>query len=243
MPYYKLIWADNFNGIHWRSPMDTGWMLASAPQPFWPGGGMTIAHDIFEHKPNPDGSLREELMAFGATAWIRGEGGYAPWVRNGRDWSYNVGSELADFISYAEQDSEYLPPEDSTRRTKPTPMDEQFLKGIQQAAEYYSDEIVTDEVDEWLERDGAPEEHPRQRFLDSYTTPMLNLLRDGYRWAARRYKAIGPRATTYLFEKVEQEVDRHSEDWVVDYGEMKVYVCISKGEVEVLLPWNDYEPH
>ena len=50
-------------------------------RPVWyptgdPLSGMAAAHDILEHWPHDNGDTEGELMALGASCWIRGDGGY-----------------------------------------------------------------------------------------------------------------------------------------------------------------------
>ena len=41
-----------------------------------PLGGMSVAHDMLEHFHNDQGSVYEELMALGASYYVRGETGF-----------------------------------------------------------------------------------------------------------------------------------------------------------------------
>jgi hypothetical protein len=47
-----------------------------------PLGGMAAAHDILEHFANDDGSTEGELMALGASLFVRGDGGYSTQYRH-----------------------------------------------------------------------------------------------------------------------------------------------------------------
>ena len=51
-----------------------GWVLKDAPSVYNTGGPVLVAHDCIEHFTNAaDGSIEDELLALGSTAWIRGD--------------------------------------------------------------------------------------------------------------------------------------------------------------------------
>lgn len=67
--------------------------MIGAPSSFMPLGGMAVAHDILEHKKNDKGTCEEELMALGASLYVRGIGGY--WEDNpGKCLAYDVLQEV-----------------------------------------------------------------------------------------------------------------------------------------------------
>lgn len=66
-----------------------GWLMIGAPSSFVPSSGVTIAHDILEHRRGDKGTCEEELMALGASLYIRGIGGF---------WEGNPGEVIADDI-------------------------------------------------------------------------------------------------------------------------------------------------
>lgn len=51
-----------------------GWRLLSQPG-FDPLSGLAVAHDILEHFSDGSDTIHDELQAFGAMIWIRGDGG------------------------------------------------------------------------------------------------------------------------------------------------------------------------
>lgn len=53
-----------------------GFIEKGAPSTFDPIGAIGVAHDCLEHFPKDNGSIDNECKAFGAAAWIRGQGGY-----------------------------------------------------------------------------------------------------------------------------------------------------------------------
>ena len=66
-----------------------GWLMIGAPSSFVPSSGVTIAHDILEHRRGDKGTCEEELMALGASLYVRGIGGF---------WKGNPGEVIADDI-------------------------------------------------------------------------------------------------------------------------------------------------
>lgn len=74
---------------------DDGWIPKGNPS-FNSMRGMGVAHDTMEHADLTSGSLEEEMMAFGAMLYIRGEGGYW-WNAYNPDPANQMSGDIAKF--------------------------------------------------------------------------------------------------------------------------------------------------
>lgn len=59
-----------------KNGFSIGYLLRGSPKTFDPRGAFAFAHDIMEHGRSDDGSVRDELIAFGAALFVRVEGGF-----------------------------------------------------------------------------------------------------------------------------------------------------------------------
>ena len=97
-----------------------GWRPLRRPE-FRPGFGHLVAHDLIEHRPDDDGSVRAELIALGAVLWIRWETGLWHEINPHQpDGGKALGYDLADlFRTLYTGDSPPLPGLDQP----PVPLD------------------------------------------------------------------------------------------------------------------------
>lgn len=161
-----------------------------------PLGGMAAAHDILEHFKNDDGQITGELLAFGATMFIRGDGAY---FTNGGEVE-NLSGEIGDiwwrFMDRRESFPDCPPSRDAEVRQRAAAI---IGKGI---------------------------EHMRYRFEEGdlpspdHRARMERWLCRGYRLARRRYRSHRTDAATlaWFFRQVEEACDKaikHAEEGMV----------------------------
>lgn len=219
----KFAWSYDDNRDCW------GW------RPMWnewgePGVGMTVAHDILEHRLRDDDSIEHELRAFGAMAYVRGRSSYWGFARPGTDYpkiAENTAYELARLVRRQREElgRAFLLP----RRYPHTPIhDEAMLEDMVECAENRFDE-------EGLTEPMSPDER----------TAILAWLREGYRWAREFYRPFFPNdaeGLAHLFMQVEQLVEKHTDKVVKDdHGgvELHVQVDLFKRTVDAFRRYED----
>jgi hypothetical protein len=197
--------------------MGIGWIERGAPDTYFPGSGMTVAHDLLEHKLHPKYGIEEELMAFGAMLFIRGQGGY--FAQHGRKyttWAENTCDELAEMLS-------------------------NYRNAIAPCRSWRLDDYIEGEIGDVLHRTkrSLADEFPEARevITDASFAHMVNWLRRGFRWAENRYR-IGAANTCYLFMQVQQEVDRCNPNH--EYG-IRITVDLDHYDVDLVKFYDDPE--
>ena len=159
-----------------------------------PVESMAAAHDILEHFPEDDGSTKGEILALGASLFIRGETGY--FQRNGNihpPWRHVA----SDFPNMKRRPEWYIPV---------------CHKGSR----------LPEHVHEWMHEiakflrlhDGS-DDCENVSFEHFEVTNAIKWLSRGYVMARRRYRKIGCCGAADLFAQIEKRLDaglRYSEE-------------------------------
>lgn len=159
-----------------------------------PLGGMAAAHDILEHWRNDDGSAEGELMALGASGWIRGDGGYTSTYGRYYDRVRDPAGDITDvwdrFI-YRDRRTELRPcglVRDSSAIGNARDCVAEAMKTIRERMEEGTAERPSKEAQERMAR----------------------WIARGYVQAQRRYRHVigGACAMASLFMEIEREADK-----------------------------------
>jgi hypothetical protein len=146
----------------------TGWRPAHQPD-FDPTGGMGVAHDVLEHFPGDDGSLKDELQAFGAILLIR--------VEHGDLDPKSLAVEFPDLMSKLFHGDTWLEAAPRTRLLSDDLemfMARALIEARKQVAEFlYDDDLTYEDKIDWFN-----EQVPH----------IMGWMRVGYRRARRRYR-------------------------------------------------------
>lgn len=142
-----------------------------------PFGAMAAAHDMLEHFPRDTGRLEEELQAFGAMRYVRG---------NGWDWADSASSDfvqLSYWLCFTENRSEI----DEPPPTEPCEYDADFVECIRKARR--------------LVRNECSDGEPMHLWIN---TRIIGWLRRGYARAVRRYKG---KYMANMFHRLQNSID------------------------------------
>lgn len=161
---------------------DDGW------RPSWLAGadpinGMGLAHDMLEHRLRDDGSVNHELIAFGATWWIRSLSGWFSYNRPYTSAEYQLYASFPNVFEQVVWGDDKLRDPGPTRALDCDLTETAFVeiaeKGIQCVIDEYSEsfEQAAEFGDEILPADAS--------------SWIVGWLRTGYRWADRRYGGEG----------------------------------------------------
>lgn len=212
----------------WATDEETGspgWLMVGAPSTFQPLGAMGTVHDLLEHRANDTGTADEEAQAFGAACYIRGEGGY--WHQQGRRGTNpgeNFAADLANFLT-GEHGFELSEPP----RTRP--LDEEIEGWIDSAIRHTKKELTYDYEREWSEHD------------ETNIQRLRGWMRVGYRNAKRRYKRQDPCSMAYIFQHMEELVEKMSKH-AEENDQLELGLNVRTGEIRcVKLDWYELEPH
>jgi hypothetical protein len=157
-----------------------GWRLMSQPD-FDPLSGMAVAHDILEHFPNGDGSPKDELLALGASIWVR-DG----WHTNGTAGD-NIAPDLQEVLRHVTYEDMSLP---DPPATKPL--------------EHYAEDEITKAV-ECLLRESK---YNGEKYSPSTLSAVRGWLRIGYRKGVRRYNGWYACDVQTIFNEIMQAADK-----------------------------------
>jgi len=205
---------------------ENGWLMKGAPSTYMPIGGMGVAHDLLEHRRNDEGSVRDELLAFGAMLYVRGEGGY--WNRNASrlEPGEHLGGEMANDLGIKYEGIERgIPDPGRTLR-----LEDDVEEWIEQAIRGCRSEIK-EHLSGWHTGDAPFSGDQINEFLDR----ARGWLRRGYRMARRRYKNIDVCVLSHLFAEIEKKADHLLKDDMADYCPMVVRLDVKRGNVMVYL--------
>lgn len=216
----------------WRNndEFGAGWVPTWIPgfNSVW---GRAMAHDIMEHRPNDDGTIESEIMAFGAMQWTRG-----------RAFSIkpsDLGAELGDLIEHAITSDGALKEPPPTKPIDSEPEMEEAMKEISEVVPhaYVNDAKYVFGKSQW---DLAiPPIIKRSKIIGRQT---LGWLRLGARCAMRRYRGISPYTLYECFLALEQHEQlkdrvegRHEDDTVLV---VKVLPERCRIDVHIHEPWD-----
>lgn len=188
-----------------------------------------MAHDILEHSPSDTGTLADEIRAFGAMLFIRGESYWWANQRAGRGFADNAADEIYEFMKKLERRELEL---DTPPVTKPItyshfPEEElaETLAQIKKCA--LSDKEFSDD---WL----------TQAQVTHYFKIFKHWMRIGYRNAIKRFGTDNADEVAWLFTEVMNEAKRYLNG---DYGQtlkVKVWPKEFKFTMKVVEPDYDY---
>ncbi len=155
-----------------------------------PLSGMATAHDTLEHFEDDIGRISDELQAFGAMMWGRGEGGWF-WQNTMYCPGANMASDLPELYSHYHHQGMYFGP--APRRTN----------------------RLNDECECWLDKFRS---QSIRNAKDMYGVDMSDVrrfigwcrdwMRIGYRRARRRFRNISACQFTYAFEEISRRADK-----------------------------------
>lgn len=197
-----------------------GWLLKGAPISYDPIGGMGVAHDILEHRLNDTGSVEDELLALGASFYVRGRGGY--WNDTPKSPGFHVSSVISFDLGMKYEGVQLLSPPGKSR-----PLDNNDYDDVNC---WISEALLSAARD-------LKEQEVRDKDTRQFVSYAEGWLRQGFRRAQRRYREICPESLTYMFKKIEQTADRLLEDDDSLYCPMVVRVIPKKESVSVQLDY------
>ena len=187
-----------------------------------PFPAMALAHDILEHGANDKGSTEEELIALGASLYVRDHGSY--FAQKGQyrtSPGENISGDLVEQISYMLNRGESLSLRSPGRTTR-----------CEDHIEDKFDIAIRESVKEARERFSDPEDFP-DLFKKNELWKIRGWLRRGYRSAIKRYRGRASAGDLcWLFMQIEKEGER-----VLKYGDegmrFKFFVDVTHGRVRV----------
>jgi hypothetical protein len=183
-----------------------------------PLGGMAVAHDLLEHFPKDDGSCEHELMALGASYYVRnGSAYYCARGQYQTDPAMNISADMVQQCYFMDRDGRTaLRPimtrpcrneefEDFARRT--------FIESVRLCRSELDDPAMT----RWIRSE-----------------PFIGWLRAGYRRARIRYNRVQEWRTCHAFEQIEKAADRVI-DREVDFPgqEFNIAFDVRSGDVRI----------
>lgn len=199
---------------------EPGWLMEGAPSTYFPIGGLAVAHDIMEHRPGDEGTVKDELLAFGAMVYLRGEGGY--WHQRGRARTSpgdQIGGELASDLGIKYGGiADGVP--DPGRTLK---LEEHVEEWLAQAIQVARTELHAHG------HDFSPNQ------INEFFTHAVGWMRRGYRAARKRYTNSSPSYLTDLFMQIEDRADNLLKEDMADYCPMVVQVDLVRHRVNVFL--------
>ena len=154
-----------------------------------PLGALAAAHDILEHSPNDSGRTEEEIMALGASFFVRNYGQHAA-HRGSLNTSpgYSISSDLAGLDSYFPVGSSKLLSPGRTKKLDDY-IEEEFEKAVKIAAVTAAETDLSDRPPPFLRDDEA--------------WKVIGWLRKGHRKAQRRFRNYCSDEMCYHFINIE----------------------------------------
>ncbi|MDY7537572.1 hypothetical protein QN372_00265 [Undibacterium sp. RTI2.1] len=202
-------WREN------REYGEEGWILKGFPN-FNASSGRGVAHDTLEHFKDGDGSLADEMMAFGAMLHIRGESGwFASLPTRDNRLDKQMGFDIARFLQELRSGNVDLRKPPRTYRLKDADLESDLFniikEGVKEAnqgrdndAEIFQPGLVTDKMIHWM--------------------------RVGYRKALKRFKGNKPHDIAYCFDTIANRVDLGFD--LGDIGD-ELHVCVNTESLAV----------
>lgn len=156
-----------------------------------PLSGMAAAHDILEHFPKDDGSTEGELMALGASIFIRGDGGWSS--------KYRRYDSVRDPAADIPQVWGYMLDRENRTTLKPCGLSRDSF-GVETGRAIVA-EGMRELRHQYEDADSQPDAETRER--------MARWIARGYAKAQRRYSRVigGACAVASLFMTIERECD------------------------------------
>lgn len=174
------------------------WMLNAEP-----GNGRLCAHDVLEHNLREPGAAEGEMMALGASLYIRG---FSGWFHNNSLTVEGIyANDVSSIMERVAEGAETLSDPGVTRPLRDCENEEQsFHELIDLGFKLARDELPR-LTDDW------------QAVADEVLTSenkrrALGWLRKGYRKAVRRYAGADPYEIGRMFTALAKEIDRKTHD-------------------------------
>jgi hypothetical protein len=162
-----------------------------------PYAGMAVAHDILEHGIDDTGTQEEELMALGASFYVRNMGDY--YRRNGqRDCSptANIAADMPEQVRIMDEAGKQHWNDPGRVRLCNHHIEMELLEFVIKTKELIRSEF-----------DRISDVPPAFRQATEFTK-MKRWLRKGYHRAAKQYAALRPYQVCNLFEEIARKADR-----------------------------------
>lgn len=214
----ELIWGeDQEHGGH-------GWIPKLNPS-FNAMQGFGVAHDVMEHTDLISGTLEEEMLAFGAMLYIRGEGGWWWSSIRGTSPAGNMKYDIAKFshdVFYAKDRGCIL---GKPKRTLHTDCESDIEEIVQQSWRTLRAEFEYDDPEDWKT---FTRRNPNWR---KYLTGWI---RRGYQECVRRYKGHKAWHLCDVFREITQKVDGYKH---VEQGE-ELHITLEITQREVTPKFN-----
>lgn len=206
------------------------WMRDADPLP-----GMGVAHDIMEHPAKDNGTVEDEIRAFGAALRIRHEGGW--WHMQGQrsaDWHANVSYEIFEFLrKWADGNGDWLHWYYVKRSTRLDAESEAQIDTAWQALfKHLRDEIDHPDDDDLRRKchDGLSDQHAKR---------FRQLVREGYRMACKRFRS-DPCSLAHVFEQISQQADK-----ALDFAEVgvdRLIIQLNRTSLDLRVSLKSLEP-
>lgn len=181
--------------FEWRRDEDIGrygWILRGFPN-FNALGGLGIAHDTLEHFADGDGSLTDEMLAFGSILRIRVESGWF-------NASGNFGPAEALALDF---ERFFLDVQSGSSYIRNPPRTYRLALHLENVIEIAARKAMKSFREGYLLQNDMTETIQR----------MTGWMRIGYRRAKRRFYDNHPHDIAYLFDSLKETVDkRYSSD-------------------------------
>lgn len=203
-----------------------GWLMVGAPNTYVPLTGMAVAHDLLEHRRNDQGTVEDELLAFGAILYIRGEGGY--WARKGNVHppGHHLGSEIADDLGVKYEGISLGIQDPGRTRPLEDHVEEWITDAIREARVH---------IREYMNNGHASDPIVDKSQVEEYLSRVVGWIRRGYRMTAKRYHGIPSYNLAYLYAQIEEQADKLLKDDMAQYCEMVIRLNPRKCSVQVYL--------
>jgi len=180
--------------------------------------GLGTAHDIVEHFPKGNDSIKDEFLALGASLYVRGDTGHYQANGNTNSPGQHIASDMSNIFGHYAYESYQFPPYVKTKKLDSDWIEEEIDKCISAFREEleYEKDLADHMPANW------------QKILQSY-------LRLGYRKAAKRwgdaYIALS------LFCHIEQNVEKILRNYQED-TEVSIFLVKKTQTVKILV--NEY---
>lgn len=183
--------------FEWRGDRNTGeygWIQKGFPN-FNASDGRMVAHDTLEHFAGGDGSLTDEMLAFGAIMFVRGESGWFYQEGGIYDPAQSCALDISEFLHDVAWGNSHLKTAPRTCR-----LDDNTIENYIQDAVHGGLRIALNEY---------PEKCGQMRQSDALIKSMIGWMRIGYRKAVKRFYDNPAYQVADCFNEIRKKVDKH----------------------------------
>jgi hypothetical protein len=212
----ELVWGED------QEHGGFGWIPKLNPS-FNAMRGFGVAHDVMEHTDLISGSLEEEMLAFGAMLYIRGEGGWW-WDSMNSSIASNMRGDIAQFSRDVFYQKDYGCVLGKPKRTLRIDHEWDIEEIVRQAWRALRDEFEY-EAEDW---------RAFQHYNPDYRKRLAGWIRRGYQECVRRYKGHKAYHLCDVFREITQKVDSYK---YVEQGE-ELHITLEISEREVVPKFN-----